>query len=64
MANLLVDPQGKQKGVVLSIREYKRLLERMEDLEDGLELRRAIEQGGEFEDLGDLLSRLKPAKGR
>lgn len=30
----LVDEKGKRVAVVLSIRAYKRLLERMEDLED------------------------------
>ncbi len=44
--NILIDPKGRQKGVVLSIKEYKRLLTRLEDLEDALELKEAQEQGG------------------
>ncbi|MBM2825999.1 MAG: hypothetical protein HW403_63 [Dehalococcoidia bacterium] len=58
MVNLLVDPKGKPKGVVLSIQEYKRLLARLEDLEDALELKEAQEQVGEFEDLDVVLARL------
>ena len=57
--NLLVDPKGKPKGVVLSFREYKRLLARLEDLEDALEIKEAQARGGEFEELETVLARLK-----
>jgi len=60
--NILIDPKGRQKGVVLSIKEYKRLLTRLEDLEDALELKEAQEQGGEFEELYTVLDRLNLKK--
>ena len=59
---MLIDSKGKPKGVVLSIREYRRLLARLEDLEDALELKEAQGQGGEFEDLEAVLARLKITK--
>jgi len=34
----LIDAQGKKTAVVLDVREYRRLMERLEDLEDALEL--------------------------
>ncbi len=58
MVNILIDPKGRQKGVVLSIKEYKRLLARLEDLEDALELKEAQESGGEFEELKVVLSNI------
>ncbi len=62
MVNILIDPKGRQKGVVLSTKEYKRLLARLEDLEDALELKEAQEQGGEFEELYTVLDRLNLKK--
>jgi len=59
VVNVLVGPSGKPRGVVLSIRDYKRLLARLEDLEDALELKLAQAQGGEFEELETVLTRLK-----
>lgn len=57
--DVIVDARGKQKAVVLSFREYSRLLTRLEDLQDALELKQAQAEGGEFEDLNAVLSRLK-----
>ncbi len=34
----LVDDKGRKTAVVLDVREYRRLMERLEDLEDALEL--------------------------
>ena len=45
--------------MVLSLREYKQLLARLEDLEDALELKNAEAAEGESEDLREVLSRLK-----
>lgn len=53
MPSALIDAKGRQSGVVLSLREYTRLLERLEELEDALELKQAQAQGGEFEELAD-----------
>jgi hypothetical protein len=37
----LVDKQGKKKAVLLNITEYSRLLKRVEELEDALDLEKA-----------------------
>ena len=34
----LIDERGRKTAVVLPVREYRRLMERLEDLEDALEL--------------------------
>jgi hypothetical protein len=34
----LVDEKGRKTAIVLNVREYRRLLERLEDLEDALDL--------------------------
>lgn len=62
MVNTLIDSEGRPKGVVLSLREYKRLLARLEDLEDALELKQAQSLGGEFESLANVLDRLNLKK--
>ena len=38
----LVDEAGRKTGAVLSLKEYRRLMQRLEDLEDALDLARAI----------------------
>jgi prevent-host-death family protein len=43
----LVDVEGRRVAVVLPIREYERLVERIEDLEDLRAVREALEEGGE-----------------
>ncbi len=37
----LVSPSGRKEAVLLRVGEYKRMLERIEDLEDALALKRA-----------------------
>ena len=34
----LIDDKGKKTAVVLDVREYRRLMERLENLEDALDL--------------------------
>ncbi len=34
----VVDERGRKTAVMLDVREYRRLMERLEDLEDALEL--------------------------
>ena len=58
MVDLLVDSRGKHKGVVLSVSAYRRLIARLEELEDALELKQAQAEGGEFEELDIVLARL------
>jgi hypothetical protein len=55
----LVDEKGAKKSVVLSIRDYLRLWEYLEDLEDALDLKRAKASARGFIDFETLTSRLK-----
>lgn len=41
-AKYLVDEKGKKKAVLLDMEEYSRLLARMEELEDALDLDTAV----------------------
>ena len=40
----LVDEKGRKKAVLLDIKEYSRLLARLEEMEDTLDLDKAIRQ--------------------
>ena len=44
----LVDDTGERKAVLLNISEYKQLIQRLEDLEDALELEEAIKTEHDF----------------
>lgn len=55
----LVDEQGHKKSVVLSLEEYLKLWEYLEDLEDALDLKKAKESAREFVDFEHLTKRLK-----
>lgn len=58
-AEYLIDEKGQRKSVVLSIRDYLRLLEYLEDLEDTVDLKKAKESAKGFIDLKRLLGKLK-----
>ncbi len=58
----LVDKKGQPKAVVLSLPEYNRLLRFIENLEDSLDLKHAIETNSGFIPHDKLLSRLKKQK--
>ena len=55
----LVDERGRRKSVVLSIQEYLKLWEYLEDLEDALDLKKAKESAGGFVDFDCFTKRLK-----
>lgn len=44
----LVDGAGRKTGAVLSMKDYRALMQRLEDLEDSLELDRAVETATAF----------------
>lgn len=46
----LVDGKGRKKAVLLNIKEYSRLLARLEEMEDTLDLDKAIRQKQGFRD--------------
>lgn len=55
----IVDKNGQPKSVVLDLVEYNKLLEFIEDLEDSLDLKHAIETNTGFIPHNELLSHLR-----
>jgi hypothetical protein len=54
----LVDEKGRKKAVILNIKEYSRLLKRIEELEDTLDLDKAVRSGGKFRDYREIREQL------
>ena len=50
----LVDDAGRKTGAVLSMKDYRALMQRLEDLEDTLELDRAVETAAGFRDYAEV----------
>ncbi len=55
----VVDADGKPRAVLLSIKEYKKLLRLLEDMEDALDLKKAIETNKSFISHKDLKDKLR-----
>ena len=55
----LVDKNGHPKAIVLKVSEYNKLLKFIEDLEDSLDLKHAIETSSGFISHNELLKQLK-----
>ncbi len=55
----LVDEQGKRTAVVLSMRDYRKLLQRLEELEDALDLDEAVETAKGFQDYNEIRTELQ-----
>ena len=55
----LVDEQGKRTAVVLSMRDYRKLLQRLEELEDALDLDEAVESAKGFRDYNEIRAELQ-----
>ena len=55
----IVDERGKRKSVVLDIASYRALLERIEDLEDALELDEAVRTETEFRPYEEIRGELR-----
>ncbi len=58
-AEYLVDEKGQKKSVVLSIRDYLRLWEYLEEMEDAMDLKKAKESARGFIDFEVFTSKLK-----
>ena len=58
-AEYLVDEKGEKKSVVLSIRDYLKLMEYMEDLEDAADLKTAKVNAKGFVSFERLAKQLK-----
>lgn len=54
----LVDKQGRKKAVLLNIQEYSRLLKRVEELKDALDLDKAVHGPHEFKEYGKIREEL------
>jgi PHD/YefM family antitoxin component YafN of YafNO toxin-antitoxin module len=57
-AEYVVDKRGRKKAVLLNIKEYSRLLSRLEELEDALDLDNAVRSGREFRDYREIRKEL------
>ena len=55
----LVNERGRKTSVVLSMKDYHRLLQRLEDLEDALELDEAVETATGFRDYSEIRAELQ-----
>ena len=60
-AKYVVDKNGRKKAVLLDVKEYTRLLARMEELEDALDLDTAVRTAKEFKDYGEIREELVKA---
>jgi len=58
-AEYLIDRKGERKSVLLPVKEYHRLTEYLEDLEDALDLRKAKVSAKGFIPFDDVTSRLR-----
>ncbi len=59
----LVDEKGHKKSVVLSFRDYLRLVDYMEDLEDAVDLKKTRQSATKFIDF-DTLRNMYKKQGR
>jgi hypothetical protein len=55
----LTDEKGRKTAVLLDIREYQRVLQRLEELEDALSLDEAVRDSQSFRDYGEIRAELK-----
>lgn len=55
----LVDETGRKTAAVLSMKEYRALMQRLQDLEDALELDEAVETATGFREYGEIRAELQ-----
>ena len=60
----VVDGQGRRTAVLLDLKEYDGLRQRLEDLEDALELKKAVQDEKAFRSLEEIRREEAPAKSR
>ena len=58
----VTDRQGRKKSVVLTVTDFKRLREDMEDLEDALELEKARKNAAGFKTWKDFIREVEAEK--
>lgn len=59
MSRFVVNEHGNKEAILLSIDEYSKLIAYLEDLEDSLELKRAIEEDAEFTEYEEFVTTMK-----
>ena len=55
----VVNEKGRKTAVVLSIKDYRVLMQRLEDLEDALDLDRAVETATGFREYTEIQAEMK-----
>lgn len=55
----VVDEKGRKTAVVLSIKDYRALMQRLEDLEDALDLDHAVETATGFRAYSEIRAELQ-----
>ena len=59
MRDYIVDVTGRKKAVIIDLEEFGRLIEYVEEIEDALDLKRAVDEGKEFVELRDFMERMQ-----
>ena len=59
----VVNEKGRKTAVVLSIKDYRALMQRLQDLEDALDLDRAVETATGFRAYSEIRSELQVDSG-
>jgi PHD/YefM family antitoxin component YafN of YafNO toxin-antitoxin module len=55
----LVNEKGRKTAAVLSMKDYRSLMQRLEDLEDALDLDQAVETATDFREYGEIRAELQ-----
>ena len=57
----IIDEKGKKRAVLMDIKEYQQVMQRLEDLEDALDLDIAVRETRNFKDYRVIREELKKA---
>lgn len=60
--HFITDADGKATDVVVDLKDYKKLLSRIEDMEDALALQKAKNTESSFTPAGEVFARIKTKK--
>ncbi len=60
----LVNKNGRKTAAVLSMKDYRLLMQRVEDLEDALDLDEAVETATDFRSYSEIRAELQKERGR
>ena len=55
----VVDEKGRKTATVLSMKDYRALMQRLQDLEDALDLDRAVETATSFREYAEIRAELE-----